>query len=368
MSKRGENIYKRKDNRWEGRYIKEYDDNGKARFGYIYAKSYREAKEKLSDYKHNVRQRITSNKKLFSLFCDEWITLSRNRVKNSTYIKYRGITEKYIKPSLGSFLPQNISTVIIEKFSNKLLLNKLSTKTVRDILTIIKTILKYCKRQIGPTFPDIEIVLPKENKTSIRVLSLEEQTKFIRFLSADMDETKFGVLLSLLTGMRIGEICALRWQDISLEKKTIQVSSSMQRLKAFNPTSSTKTTIVIGETKSHASDRIIPLTNYAISLCKKIKPKNNNAFVLTGSAENFIEPRTLQYKFRKYTEACNLQNVHFHVLRHTFATRCVEVGFEIKSLSEILGHSSVKITLDRYVHSSLELKKLNMDKLAAIGF
>lgn len=92
------------------------------------------------------------------------------------------------------------------------------------------------------------------------------------------------------------------------------------------------------------------------------------AYLLTGDLDRFVEPRTLQYRLAKYTKECNLDGVYYHVLRHTFATRCVEVDFEIKSLSEVLGHSSPRITLERYVHSSMELKKENMKKLFAIGY
>lgn len=181
-----------------------------------------------------------------------------------------------------------------------------------------------------------------------------------------MDECKFGVLLALLTGIRIGEICALRWENISLKDNTIKISSTMQRLKDIDLSRTSKTKIVIASPKSSTSTRTIPLSNYAAELCAKMKPSNSTAFILTGTC-NYMEPRTLQYRMSKYTRICGLEGVHFHTLRHTFATRCVEVGFEIKSLSEILGHSNTTITLDRYVHSSMELKRDNMNKLSAVG-
>ena len=129
-----------------------------------------------------------------------------------------------------------------------------------------------------------------------------------------------------------------------------------------------KTEVVVGEPKSETSKRLIPLTDYAAELCGRMSAPGPAAFVLTGQAGRFMEPRTMQYRLAGYTKACGLENVNFHALRHTFATRCVEVDFEIKSLSEILGHSTVKVTLDRYVHSSIELKRENMQKLPAIGF
>lgn len=127
-----------------------------------------------------------------------------------------------------------------------------------------------------------------------------------------------------------------------------------------------KTKIVIGSPKSDTSIRTIPISDYAAELCREMNPKSPAAFILTGTSD-YMEPRTLQYRMERYTETCGLEGVHFHTLRHTFATRCVEVGFEIKSLSEILGHSNTTITLDRYVHSSMDLKRDNMNKLSAVG-
>ena len=214
----------------------------------------------------------------------------------------------------------------------------------------------------------IEIVYPKVPKNEMRVLSVEEQTRFVKYLLEDIDECKFGVLLALLTGIRIGEVCALRWENVSIKEKTIKVNATMQRLRDLEGEGKTKTKIVISEPKSDTSVRVIPLTDYAVNLCKSVLCSNSSAFVLTGDADRFVEPRTMQYKLERYTEECGLEGVHFHTLRHTFATRCVEVDFEIKSLSEILGHSSPRITLERYVHSSMELKRSNMNKLSAIGF
>lgn len=367
MARRGENIYKRKDNRWEGRYIKGYDGRGKTQFGYVYAKTYREVREKLTSAKQAGRTRPASNRRDLRYFCAEWLTLSRNRVKESTYVKYYNTVNRHLEPALGGYLPQSLNTVLIEEFSNALLSDGLSPKTVRDILVVLKAVLKHCRRQIGEGFPDIEVIYPKERKRKMRVLTLEEQQQLVRFLLSDMDEVKFGVLLALLTGLRIGEVCALKWEDISVADRVIRVSSTMQRLQTLDKASSTKTKITVGEAKSQTSQREIPLSASAFDLCKRMQAFNGKAYVLTGDPLRYLEPRVLQYRLAKFADACGLKDVHFHALRHTFATRCVEVGFEIKSLSEILGHASAKVTLDRYVHSSLALKRANMDKLSAIG-
>jgi site-specific recombinase xerC len=141
----------------------------------------------------------------------------------------------------------------------------------------------------------------------------------------------------------------------------------MQRLRDLGGNGK-KTHIVVSDPKSFASERDIPLGGFAAELCRRFYADKPLAYVLTGSESRYVEPRALQYKMRRYCETCELSGVHFHSLRHSFATRCVEVGFDIKSLSEVLGHSSPQITLERYVHSSIELKRENMGKLAAIGY
>ena len=212
----------------------------------------------------------------------------------------------------------------------------------------------------------VEINYPKIGKKEMRVLSREEQERFISYLQSDLDPCRFGILLALCTGIRIGELCALRWEYVSTRDKAIKIVETLQRLRDTGITQNARTRIVIGPPKSDTSVRTIPMTEYVAGLCRHMKPQSSAAYVLTGT-DAFMEPRVLQYRLEKYTQACGLEGVHFHTLRHTFATRAVEVGFEIKSLSEILGHASVTITLDRYVHSSLELKRDNMQKLNAAG-
>lgn len=373
MSKKGENIYKRKDKRWEARYVKGYRPDGMPKYGYCYGKTYREAKKKATDAKLALltgRPASTASfKRHFTYYCDEWLRLNRNRIKESTYAKYCGILEKHIKPRLGGCLVQALSPIVIEQFCHELLCEEeLSPKTVKDILTMLHSVIKYTVKQFPEPMQMFEFVYPKDPKKEMRVLTREEQTRFVQYLLEDMDECKFGVLLTLLTGMRIGEVCALRWENISLEDKTIKITSTMQRIRNFDDNRRRLTKIVISDPKSDTSARVIPLTDYAVKLCKTQWCSNPTAFVLTREPDKYIEPRTMQYRLEKYAKECELDGVHFHTLRHTFATRCVEVDFEIKSLSEILGHSSPRITLERYVHSSMQLKRDNMNKLAAIGY
>ena len=202
---------------------------------------------------------------------------------------------------------------------------------------------------------------PKSEKRQINILSDDERIRLEGYLLKSNDHIKFGILLTLYTGMRIGEICALKWSNINLESETISVVQTFQRLQdRENPG---KTKILISEPKSQNSKRIIPIPAFLTELLLRIQPQNPNAFLLSGN-ESLIEPKTLQNKFKRYLKECDIPYINFHTLRHTFATRCVELGFDMKSLSDILGHANIGTTLNIYAHPTLECKRNNMNKLA----
>lgn len=368
---KGENIFRRRDGRWEARYIKGRELSGKIKYGYCYGKTYREVKEKAETCKAALASGIPlptpKTQDLFSAYCLRWLHAKKDKVKESTYIKYSMVVEKHIIPKLGACCPLGFTTELMDDFVKELQFeDELAPKTVHDILVVLHGILKFTASKFAGTFPVVEINYPKVGKKEMRVLSREEQERFTSYLQKDLDPCRFGILLALCTGLRIGELCALRWECVSTRDNAIRIAETLQRLRDTNALQNARTKIVIGSPKSETSVRTIPMTEYAAELCRHMKPRSSAAYVLTGT-EAFMEPRVLQYRLEKYTQACGLEGVHFHTLRHTFATRAVEVGFEIKSLSEILGHASVTITLDRYVHSSLELKRDNMQKLQIAG-
>ena len=216
---KGENIFKRKDGRWEARYVKNRAPSGQIIYGYCYGKSYKEVKEKVARYK-TTEPKIAnissaSGRKKFSDFCDEWLESCRDRLKASTCERYRAAVERHIKPNLGDCLPQSITSEMVAEFSSILLGKGLSPKTVKDVLIVLRLALKYTSKQLPYGLPEIEITYPKEQKKEVRVLSQEEQERFISYLSEDIDCCKFGVLLALFTGLRIGELCALKWENIN---------------------------------------------------------------------------------------------------------------------------------------------------------
>lgn len=368
MSRKGENIYKRKDGRWEGRYKKGTSANGRTLYGSCYGRTYREVKEKLEMFKQKAPVEITKRSvRLFGAYCDEWLNVNRSKVKESTFVKYHSAFENHIKPFFGGCKPEEITSEMTADFVNQIIHTKrLSAKTAKDFAVLFKTVLKYAAKS-NEKMRIIDVAMPKTEQKQIRVLTKEEQQRLVDYLLKDMDYLKFGVLFALMTGLRVGEVCALRYGDIDLEKRTVTVRETMQRIRDLDG-SGAKTKIILTAPKSNTSARVVPLTSNAYELCiAKVDKSLPRAFLLSGSEDLMIEPHVLQYRIKKYSAACGIENMHFHVLRHTFATRCVEVGFEIKSLSEVLGHSSPRITLERYVHSSLEFKRQNMTKLEAIG-
>ena len=371
MSKRGENIYKRKDGRWEGRYVKCRTLHGKIQYGYVYGKSYSETKAKLKE-NASAPIRSSSSQATQSALYDEvlkaWLLSSKNRVKESTFSRYNHLVERHIQPLLGRYPISEISTVLLEECIDYLLQNGrldgsggLSPKSVSDIIVVMKSSIRYALGNGYPVNSPPAGLSVKRSKKDMRVLSKKEQQQLECILMQDTDLTKFTVLLCLYTGIRIGEACALRWEHLRLDIGILEVRETMQRIQV-QQNIATKTKVIITEPKSACSKRDIPLPRFLIQYAAQFQT-DRKAFVLTGEKDQFIEPRTLQNRFRNYVEASGIEHANYHALRHTFATRCVELGFEIKSLSEILGHSNVNITLNKYVHSSIELKKQNMEKL-----
>ena len=374
MPKKGENIYKRKDGRWEGRYIRFRNVGGKTVYGYIYGKSYAEVKQKLMTAKAMVQPHNDARGKLpgtYGQLLDDWLHSSKITVKDSTYARYAHLIQKHIKPHLGNLQLSQLTSQIIEEFiAVKLRTGRLdgrgglAPKTVTDIFTVIKSTIEYAKCSNYDVCCNLKKLSIKKDDVEMRVLTHAEQAALVRTILNDMDLYKFGVLLSLYTGIRIGELCALKWEDMCLSDSVLKIRKTMQRIQETDSSAISiyKTKVIITAPKSKSSIRSIPLPSFISDIARQFAA-SPQAFILTGNSKHFVEPRTMQNHFKSLVAESGIEKANFHALRHTFATRCVEVGFEIKSLSEILGHANVNITLNRYVHSSFELKSSNMNKL-----
>ena len=297
-------------------------------------------------------------------------TIHPKKSKRVNLARYSYIVNSHIRPQLGSFSISKISTQLVEGFIDQKLKSGnirnncgLSPKTVTDILTIIKSTMEYARYNNMYVICNLSKLTIKKKDKEMRVLSKLEQDALVRVLLNETDYYKFGVLLSLYTGIRIGELCALQWEDVDLCTSTLRVRKTVQRIQETNLSATSKTKLIITEPKSSSSIRDVPLPVFITDIAKRFitQPKS---YILSGERGRCVEPRTMQNKFKKYLKESRIENANYHCLRHTFATRCVEVGFEIKSLSEVLGHSNVNITLNRYVHSSFELKFDNINRLS----
>ena len=373
MPKKCENICKPKDDRWKGRYILIYDKNGNAQYSYVYAEIYSEVKQKFCDKKSSTFQKPDMPSKsnvMYNDILNAWLQFKKLNIKESTLARYTHLIDTHIRPCLGECRLSKMSTQLVQEYIEKQLSEghlhtgeALSPKTVTDILTIIKSTIEYVKYNNFNVACNLSKLTIKKKDKEMRVLCQAEQDALLRVLLHEMDLYKFGVLLSLYTGIRIGELSALQWENLSLSDATLKVRKTMQRIQDTSVGAKSKTKVIVTEPKSQCSIRDIPLPAFLVEIARQFL-NHPKAYVLSGNQNKYVEPRTMQNRFRSYVEESGIDKANFHSLRHTFATRCVEVGFEIKSLSEILGHANVNITLNRYVHSSFELKCSNMNKLS----
>ena len=368
MSRKGENIYKRKDGRWEGRY-RINTSSKKNKYGYVYGRNYSDVKKELNIKRAAQIPGKKIKEENFDAIANLWLADIKPTIKASTWNKYQNLLNAYIMPTLNKISIGNIDYSCVSLLVNNLLISGgannqgLSTKTVSDVLVVLKAILKYAARMkymVDLSAFEVSICV---KATPLKVFSVQDQIRLINYLSELDDSANLGILICLFTGMRIGEVCALTWGDVSIDNKVIHVHQTMQRIQY--PSSRAKTKVVITEPKSPCSIRDIPIPDILLTYLTA-KASCATSFVLTGSDKLYVEPRTMQNHFKKILLECGIETMNFHVLRHTFATRCIEVGFDVKSLSEILGHANVNITLNRYVHPSMKIKHDNMEKLSEL--
>lgn len=358
MSRRGTNIFKRKDGRWEGRYISGRYDDGRAKYSSVYAHSYIECSSKLNEAKIK-RLPVAKNMTVNELF-NGWLLARKNSVKESTYVTYRNIYDCYVKDKLGGFKVNSINAYSLNLFVDELLTtdgkrgHPISPTTVQSVLMILRSVFKYGGSEYGIDDPTKNMAAPRSDRSEITVFNTDEINSLKR--TADTQNTyELGILLCLYTGLRIGEICALTWKNIDLDNEIIMVRHTLSRIK--NPDGEPKTIIIIDTPKSRNSSRDIPLPDHLCTVLIKMKSLHNDEdYFLTGT-DHYIEPRSYQYHYKKLLKTANVPFRKFHNLRHTFATSCIKKGIDVKTVSELLGHSSVKITLERYMHPDMKTKK-----------
>lgn len=376
VPRRGENIHKRKDGRWEARYIKDRK-NGKAVYHSVYAKTYSEVKAKLKACIIKGKDSKIEKNPIKMTFDDaftKWLEYKQHFIKQSSYNKYFNLYDNYISAVLKDTYLDNVSNstlqeavILIMNLKNKRTMKKLSSGTIKGIVYIMKATVLYAQKQGHIKAFCLQIELPSSKAKNIQILSRNEQNTLEFHIRLKLDTISLAVLVCLYTGLRIGELCALRWEDIDLHNKYIVVNKTVQRIQQYHvPYRTTKTVLTVTPPKTQKAFRKIPISSVLYPVLKDYHEKRyrgNKHYVLTNCNGDMIDPRSIQYQFKELIKKLKITSITFHGLRHTFATRCIELGMDIKTLSEILGHSNVSTTMSIYVHSTEQQKIEQMELL-----
>lgn len=374
MSRRGTNIRKRADGRWEGRYYIP-DQSGTKKCKSVYGHSYKETSDKLNAAKTAVQSRI-ARAGLSTVTVDEaankWLESIRTNRKLSTYQKYSIIYAEYIKPQWGDALVDELDSGEIVTA----LPDTLSTSICKSIMSIFNLIIEYGNVLYGTNLIHLSyksIHSPATSTNNTNTINITDQQKLIKYLLTDLDIYKLGILLCLFMGLRLGEVCALKWEDIDMRCRTLHVNRTVQRLRtdtACDESSDStlsakkKTILYVTAPKTSNSIREIPIPDFIFQRLSAFHDNitDDDSYILCGKVP--MEPRRYQYRFRSYMKQAGIEYTHFHALRHTFATNCISSGADAKSVSEILGHSNVNITLNRYVHPNMETKRSAINSIS----
>ncbi len=355
MSRKGESIFKRNDGRYEARYIKAYDNNGKAQYGYVYARSYSEVKKK----RNLILQEVTTPRKpkrhsyssvLFHSMLDQWLRTKKPFIKESSYGHYYYVIEAHIKPCLGKLKKDKLGEDVINQFLMEKLAT-LSSNTVYDIALVIKQTLRFYNIHIN-------VMTIRKDTGKGQVFYENEKTLLENHLEFLSKEEQLGVYFSLLLGLRQGEVCGLKWEDVDFKNKMLAIQRIVIRVKASE--GKTKTKLMITTPKTKNSIRFLPIPKKVYELLCESR-KQDDCFILTGTTK-CMDPRTYYNHYQKLLKKSDLHHT-YHDLRHTFATDCIELGMDAKTLMELLGHASINTTLAIYTHSSIKTKRTFLNQL-----
>lgn len=299
--------------------------------------------------------------KNISQIADLWKEEKRQFVKKSTFAAYSLIVETHLQPAFGNL------TAVTEKDVQDFVLQKLngglSQKTIKDMLIVLRMILKFGAKKNYCVYAPIDVIFPTDReRQELEVLSIANQKKIMRFVEDNFTFRNLGIFICLSTGIRIGEICALTWDDIDTDNGVIHIRKTIQRI-YVKENGIKKTELLIDTPKTATSMRDIPMIKDLYEILKPLKKVvNNDYFVLTNEATP-TEPRTYRNYYKKLLDKLGIPPIKFHGLRHSFATRCIESKCDYKTVSVILGHSNISTTLNLYVHPNYEQKKKCIDKM-----
>ena len=372
MPRRGDNIRKRKDGRWEARYAKSGQDGLSGKYGSVYGRSYLEVKEKRDQILRHKKQSPAYGGLLFQDILQAWQDANRVRLKEASVSRYQNLIDTHILPQLGNKRVTQINAAVINRFlaekMEKGRLNGeggLSPAYVRSIGLVISSAIHYgASTQLCPPMI-LPINKPPLPKKPLSILDPQQQAQLERVLLEDISGEKLMVYLTLYTGLRIGEVCALRWEDIDLVSRLIYIRQTGTRV-WYSESGRKHSRLIVGSPKTDASQRCIPICSKLQTVLGSFPGRAGSGYVLQNHSDgSFISPRTFEYRYKQLLKEADLEPINYHALRHTFATRCIERGVDMKSLSEIMGHADASITINTYVHSSIELKRIQLEKLVS---
>lgn len=387
MKRRGNHegsIYKDKQGRWRAS-VSMPSANGQYKRKYIYGKTRKEVSEKMNELLRQLRTNtyIEPCKTTLYEFLHMWLeTYTKNVVRMTTYVNYETFVEKHIKDSIGAFPLCDLNTAIMQNWYNEKARNGklvgsggLSPKTLRNINNMLhKALNQAVYMDMIPKNPTDFVVLPRRIKVEMRYFSVEEQKQLQQVIKGHRLELP--ILVSLYTGVRQGELLGLPWHNVHLNpdgQSYIRISQALLRIKNPDPDGKTSTILTISEPKTPHSVRNIPLLPELAR--RMIKHKEDQAayfkqhhypptdLVFTSVTGTPIDPRDLQRSFKALLKKNGMREINVHGLRHTFATRSLENGMSVKTLSTILGHANSAFTMDVYCHPSDELKSAEMGLL-----
>ena len=311
------------------------------------------------------------NKILYGDWIYEWLIDKKEYIKESTYANYSNNIFNHIIPRLGHIYIEDLNHKTIQdfllylfKYGRKDNSGGLSEKTIKDITIIIKGSLRKAINEEKIKHFELTFNYPKDNKYSkIYILSKSEQNKLTNYVLENLTNRNIGLLISLYSGLRIGELCALKWNDIDFKKNILSVNKTIQRV-YIKDKDKNISKVIITTPKTKNANREIPINKEFAELLKQIKT-NGDDYIITGT-DKYLEPRTYRKYFNKLLKQIRIKQFNFHSLRHTFATNCISLGVDYKTVSELLGHANVNITLNLYVHPRLSQKKKCIDMICRV--
>lgn len=314
---------------------------------------------------------LKSKKILYKDWIYTWLLEKKDYIKESTYANYSNNIFNHIIPKLGNYYLNELNHKVIQDFLLELSKNGrkdntggLAEKTIKDITIIIKGSIKKGINEDKIKHIELTFNYPKDNKENkLYVLTKREQNKITNYVLENINSRNIGLLISLYSGIRIGELCALKWEDVDFKKNCLTINKTIQRV-YIKDKNKNISKVIITTPKTKNANREIPINKDFLEILKKVKSDKKH-YILTGN-EKYIEPRTYRKYFNKVLDELKIKHFNFHSLRHTFATNCISLGVDYKTVSELLGHANVNITLNLYVHPRYSQKKKCIDLVCKV--